>query len=725
MHNIQSASYFGRRSVRWKFLLAAGGSLVITVTALIFSFFYANQQTQDLVRQQMEENLKQSAELYIEELAGEQSLLIQRLFDRSFDRAEMLRSSLLFLKKNSAENQIPAEKLRLSMNQLIQQTVSDNAQMLGIYVVFDKNALDGEDAKFVYAEELAGTSIGRFAPYWARNSDGSVELEVLLEEDLYDTELDDNQMPMNEWYACSMRNNGQACVLNPYLDTVDGEEMLMTSLTLPLKENGRLIGMLGIDFSLADIQSMINQADRRIFDGDGEVILLSHGGLIVGYDAKPALVGEHLKAGNFVSEGSLLNWLKNPKYSVQWQNDGQILEACVPVKFAGNEQPWGMVFELPRESVMARAIALQESLKTANEENTSKITMIAVVVTLLALAIIWLLAARLVAPIRMVADRLQDIATGEGDLTRRLTVNSEDELGALANGFNLFVDKLQGTVKQIAGSVDVAKQSAEQASQISHRTSDGMQQQLSEIDLVASAALEMASTAQEVASHAGRAVSSAQEANNAAEQGKGVIAQTTEAMSSLVDEVSATVPIADRLAQNSDNIDSILEVIEAIAEQTNLLALNAAIEAARAGEQGRGFAVVADEVRTLAGRTQDSISQIREVIDSLKAGTGEVVEAIQKGNDKALITAEQVKETVAVLEQIITHISSIDDISNLISVAATEQHNVAGELSCNVSNIRDVSQSVSAGAEDSAIGSHQLEALMQELQVLVRQFKVK
>ncbi|MCW8327999.1 methyl-accepting chemotaxis protein [Photobacterium sp. SDRW27] len=723
MQSTHSASAMGRRSVRWKFLLAAGGSLVATVVALVFSFLYATQQTQDLVYQKTEENLTLSAEQYIEELANEQSLMIQRFFNRSFDRAEMLSRTLVFMKQNAADHQLTSESLRRSMNQLIEQTVSDNEQMLGIYVVFEPNNLDGEDAKFIGAEELAANSIGRFAPYWARNSDGSVELEVLLEEDLHDTELDDNQLPNNEWYACSMRTQ-RACVLNPYLDTVDGEEMLMTSLTLPLIENGQVIGMLGIDFSLAGIQTMVSQADHRIFNGSGEVMLLSHQGFIVGYDARPELIGQHFSQGGAFAKANLTDWLTKPVEAVSWLNKGETLQARVPVKLSGNEQPWGLVFELPRSDVMARALSLEQTLSAANAANATKILLIGVAITVLALGLLWVLAVRLVAPIRLVAERLQDIASGEGDLTRRLAVNSDDELGALAHGFNQFVDKLQGTVCNISTSVEEAKASAEQASRISHRTSEGMQQQFTEVELVTSASAELASTAQEVANNASQAVSSAKDANTAAEQGKLVIASTTEAMSSLVEEVSATVPVAGRLAQNSDNIDSILEVIEAIAEQTNLLALNAAIEAARAGEQGRGFAVVADEVRSLASRTQDSISQIRQVIDQLKSGTSEVVVAIEKGNDKAQTTASQVSQTVAVLEQIIAHISSIDEISNHIADAATEQRSVAEDLSRNVTNIRDVSQSVSVEAELSAKVGEELEALMLEQQRLVQQFKV-
>lgn len=724
MKDTQSVGLFGNLSVRWKFLLAAGGSLIITASALMVSFLYASDQAQQLVRRQTEHNLKQSAEQYISELANQQSLKMQSFFDGSFDRADMLVKNIVSLKENTDQGLVDSDSLRPLLNQIIKKTVSDHSDMLGLYVVSETEALDNSDVYYVDSEEAASNEAGRFAPYWARSSDGSVELEVLLEEDINDTELDESNTPINEWYACSIRNRN-ACVLNPYLDTVGDEEILMTSLTLPIQSKGQLIGMLGVDFGLNKIQTLITQADQNMFSGHGQVLLLSHGGYVVGYDADQSLVGTHLSETNITGSQALLSWLSQPAYSVNWEDNGETLRAKIPVKLSANSQPWGLVFDVPRQDVMQQALELEKTLNQANRESVTNIFLIGVFITVTVLILNALLAAKLVSPIRVVARSLEDIAGGEGDLTRRLTINSNDEIGALASGFNQFVSKLQGIVTQISTSVSGAKLNAEEASSISQRTNQGMQQQFSEIDLVASASAQLASTAQEVANSASQAVNSAKEANDAAEQGKIVIDSTTHAMESLVAEVSAAVPVADNLAQNSENITSILVVIESIAEQTNLLALNAAIEAARAGDQGRGFAVVADEVRTLAGRTQDSISEIREVINQLKTGTNEVVIAVQKGNENAQQTAEQVNNTVTVLEQIITHIVSIDEISNRISEAAMEQRGVAEELSHNVTNIRDVSQSVSQEADSSARVSQELSNSMSELKGLVQQFKVE
>lgn len=724
MKDTQSVGLFGNLSVRWKFLLAAGGSLIITASALMVSFLYASDQVQQLVRRQTEHNLKQSAEQYISELANQQSLKMQSFFDGSFDRADMLVKNIVSLKENTDQGLVDSDSLRPLLNQIIKKTVSDHSEMLGLYVVSETEALDNSDVYYVDSEEAASNEAGRFAPYWARSSDGSVELEVLLEEDINDTELDESNTPINEWYACSIRNRN-ACVLNPYLDTVGDEEILMTSLTLPIQSKGQLIGMLGVDFGLNKIQTLITQADQNMFSGHGQVLLLSHGGYVVGYDEDQSLVGTHLSETNITGSQALLSWLSQPAYSVNWEDNGETLRAKIPVKLSANSQPWGLVFDVPRQDVMQQALELEKTLNQANRESVTNIFLIGVFITVTVLILNALLAAKLVSPIRVVARSLEDIAGGEGDLTRRLTVNSNDEIGALASGFNQFVSKLQGIVTQISTSVSGAKLNAEEASSISQRTNQGMQQQFAEIDLVASASAQLASTAQEVANSASQAVNSAKEANDAAEQGKIVIDSTTHAMESLVAEVSAAVPVADNLAQNSENITSILVVIESIAEQTNLLALNAAIEAARAGDQGRGFAVVADEVRTLAGRTQDSISEIREVINQLKTGTNEVVIAVQKGNENAQQTAEQVNNTVTVLEQIITHIVSIDEISNRISEAAMEQRGVAEELSHNVTNIRDVSQSVSQEADSSARVSQELSNSMSELKGLVQQFKVE
>ncbi len=328
------------------------------------------------------------------------------------------------------------------------------------------------------------------------------------------------------------------------------------------------------------------------------------------------------------------------------------------------------------------------------------------------------------APIRAVVARLKDIASGEGDLTQRIEIQRQDEIGELAKWFNSFLNKLQSTISQVIDTVSGTRNSAERAAQVAERTSSGMQAQYQEIDLVATAFEELSATALQVSGNAGSAVAAANTTDAAAQEGKYVVADTQEAMRKLMTIINDAQPVVERLSANSDNINDILTVIQGIAEQTNLLALNAAIEAARAGEQGRGFAVVADEVRNLAGRTQNAIVEIQNLISQLQSGTGAVVKAIRDGHDQADETLAKVDLSVQVLEQIIQSVSTIHQMNEQIARAAQEQSRVADEINRNVSNIRDVSHTIRAEAATSAENGRELSVLADKQQQLVGQFKV-
>ncbi|WP_311568347.1 methyl-accepting chemotaxis protein [Photobacterium arenosum] len=383
-----------------------------------------------------------------------------------------------------------------------------------------------------------------------------------------------------------------------------------------------------------------------------------------------------------------------------------------------------MVIQLPAEKVLVEATALDNAIQKQRDESSAIQLMASLMIAAAGLLMLWFAAARLVAPIRQIAERLKDIASGEGDLTQRLHVGQQDELGELATWFNRFLDKLQHTISQVIIAVDEVGTTANEAAQVASHTRDGSQAQFKEVDMVATASEEMSQTAEQVVSHTETAVGAARDADSAAVEGQSVIHASAESMNHLVSRMETAVPVARDLERNSEDINQILQVIAGISEQTNLLALNAAIEAARAGEQGRGFAVVADEVRQLASRTQDSVGQIRNVIEVLQQGTRDVVNAIEEGNQLAGDTAHQVSEAVASLERITEAVRAIQSMNEQIMHAAGEQRAVAGEVNRNVSNIRELSETILGQAENSATIGQRLTSLSHKQQELAGQFKV-
>ncbi|MBW3760806.1 methyl-accepting chemotaxis protein [Aeromonas jandaei] len=709
-------------SVQGRITLIAGCCLLVTAAALVASSLYNANKMQAQVRQATMHEAQQSAENWMKAMGAEQAAKVTSYLDEAYFRATLLAENVLFQRKNAADNFVHSEALRGAINQQLHDAAASSTNLLGVYAVFEPDQLDGEDSNYQGSSEIGSNDKGRFSTYWAYDN-GKLVPEVQNEDVLADETPTASGGVENEWYRCSIRTKA-LCLLEPYLDDVGDKKVLITSVSTPLLENGNLLGMVGVDISLTALQNLVSTMDKELYDGKGRILLVSHEGRVAGADQFDVTLGRALDQKYQGLAADLKGWLNQGQELSHWSSDGSILQTFVPVTMRGTDRKWGIYIELPRAVVLASAQQLQEALASESSRSVATQLGIGALISLLALSFIWLMARQIVAPIRAVVARLKDIATGEGDLTQRIEIHRQDEIGELAKWFNSFLNKLQSTISQVIATVEGTRTSAEQAAYVAERTSNGMQTQYQEVDLVATAFEELSATALQVSGNASSAVAAANETDAAAQEGKHVVADTQEAMRKLMAIINNALPVVERLSANSDNINDILTVIQGIAEQTNLLALNAAIEAARAGEQGRGFAVVADEVRNLAGRTQNAIVEIQKLISELQSGTGAVVKAIHDGHGQADQTLGKVDLSVRVLEQIIQSVSTIHQMNEQIARAAQEQSRVADEINRNVSNIRDVSHTIRAEAATSAENGRELSALADKQQQLVGQFKV-
>ena len=349
---------------------------------------------------------------------------------------------------------------------------------------------------------------------------------------------------------------------------------------------------------------------------------------------------------------------------------------------------------------------------------------VAVVVLLLIAAAGMLLANTILRPLNLMKANLDDIAAGEGDLTRRLTITSQDELGALAGSFNRFVDKIHGLVRQITEMTSQLTGLVNQVSDQAQRSDQAMERQRHETDQVATAINEMSAAAQEVAKSAQNAAVAAQQTDEEGQAAKRVVAGSIVKIHALVDDIRSSGVSLDSLQKDVSSIVSVLGVIRSIAEQTNLLALNAAIEAARAGEAGRGFAVVADEVRALASRTQISTQEIQGMIDRLQAGTQSAVEAMRRSSEAGDGTSAQANEAGASLDTMAQLIATINSMNAQIASAAEEQTAVAEEINRSVHQIAVAVDNVAGETQLGAQTSRSLADLGQRLGSLVGQFRI-
>ncbi|SEB91555.1 methyl-accepting chemotaxis protein [Pseudomonas saponiphila] len=375
--------------------------------------------------------------------------------------------------------------------------------------------------------------------------------------------------------------------------------------------------------------------------------------------------------------------------------------------------------------IAINAAGARSASQAAGEHYSGAITgivIVAVIAALLTIVLALLLTRSIVTPLNKALNAAEVIAGG--NLRQVIEVDGKDEPARLLRALSEMQASLRRTIEQIAGSATQLASASEELSAVTEEASRGVQQQNTEIEQAATAVNEMTAAVEEVARNAVSTSEASQHSTQAAREGRDRVVQTVEAIQTMAQDVQGTALMIEGLAAQGRDIGKVLDVIRAIAEQTNLLALNAAIEAARAGEAGRGFAVVADEVRALAHRTAQSTQEIEKMVAGIQNGTGEAVESMQQSNQRTQSTLQLARAAGESLEQIAESINQINERNLVIASASEEQAQVSREVDRNLVNIRDLATQSAAGADQTSAASHELSRLAVDLNTMVGRFVI-
>ncbi|CAJ1766390.1 Methyl-accepting chemotaxis protein McpA [Aeromonas jandaei] len=506
------------------------------------------------------------------------------------------------------------------------------------------------------------------------------------------------------WYQDAVKA-GQLIVTTPYVSVT--MQKLVVTLSEPVRHQGELVGAVGANLAL---DKLIDEVLAMQVQGEGYAMLLDSSGLIVGHPNKELALKQIGELSPDLSAATFQQWgRENNELHAATLDGRDVLLAVQPVP--GTDWLLAMVMyrdvlEAPLASLLWQLVGLT------------------LVLMLVFSALLTAMFKYLFADLGRVAGALHDIAHGEGDLTVHIDTRSQDEVGQLARNFNQFVARLHGIVSRLRDvTVELAAQSRAQAAG-AHSRSQRVRQQQDEIVMVATAVTEMASATQEIAGNAEFAATTSGEAVKLAVAGQSQVGQSQRSITGLADEVADASQIINELDAHAQKISGILATISGIAEQTNLLALNAAIEAARAGEQGRGFAVVADEVRVLSRRTHDSTDEIQQMIETLQQTTRRAVGGMETSRQLAGTSVEDAESANQSLARINEAIGSISDMATQIAAAAEEQTSVTSEISRNTENIRHVSQELAEQANQEAAQAAELKALTERLEQEIGRFRL-
>ncbi len=598
---------------------------------------------------------------------------------------DQVKSNAKFLARNPIVKAVPQETNVYMGSERMMDPASGHPDEAAIFELYTQFGQTHEELLYVYL----GTPSGGFIQYPAESLGG----------------YDPRQRP---WYKMGMANPNEAGITDAYQGVTGGP---MVSVMHQIKSDlGQPVGVQSLDVSLSTLTEILTSIR---LGKSGYLILIENSGTV--------LADHKVKSNNFKNikdirsplYQELTSRLRSGTSEKYFTTEHQGMDVAVTTYFS-EELGWHFIGIIDHDEINGPAYAMSLT-----------IFVIALVIAAIAVVVGIGLSQKLVAPIQVVAKGLKDIADGKGDLTQRLEVNSNDETGQLANWFNQFLGSIHNLVLDIKNDSQLLSEKSKQIGLVVEDIKNASHEQESAIENSAHSTSNMADTAQEVANNCSSTLEMVSNAESSAKHGTSIIVAMVEDVNKLSGTISESATAMKELENESSNITQILSVIRGIAEQTNLLALNAAIEAARAGEQGRGFAVVADEVRTLAKRSHDATEEIDTMLNNLVDKTRFVSSKMGSSLTQSEQATSQSESANQSFEDISLAVGQIRESLDEIARSAEQQHQSSQQIDTNISDIGDSVKGIAHSSDNLAENAHELKHLSTELNKLVGKFKVK
>ncbi|MCL1482566.1 methyl-accepting chemotaxis protein [Marinobacter sp. M3C] len=656
-------------------LLVMGVSMVITAQVSLSQMEgRLVSETSQLVQRIVMDRLSATAGEYGEEISGQ--------LNAALKVPDVVGS---IIEENIAAGS-SSQVSRSGLSDAVRAVLTSEGYLSAMYAQFEPNAYDGLDRYFNDGLDDHSTDIGTLEIYYIRDSKGNVQLERVEDpEEKYDETLNEFGAREAEWYLCPMETK-TACIMEPYnYEIAEGYTELMTTLVVPIMNGQEFAGVVGVDINLETLQKTVKAISQQLYDGQSRVTLLSEQGLIVAASHNSDALARPL--AEVMPE--LASEMAGLHRSGGRYDDGETLAVSYPVHITDTGGEWSLLVELPRATALAELDEITTLLSEEVAATAQRQLLVGIIVSILAVLLLIVVVRSVVRPLDEIRDRMNNLSSADGDLTRELDIDTHAELIDLAGGFNTFLRRLRDMINDLkAVNVRVHQQAADVGT-IARDTEENTARQHREVDGVVTAMNEMSAAAGEVAGFASESAENARKAQDGIRFTQSTLGSAVEGVSALAGDMVEASEAIGHVASRSDEINRILDVIRGVAEQTNLLALNAAIEAARAGEQGRGFAVVADEVRTLASRTRQSTDEISQMIDGLQQDVKQAVGVINAGVDRATMAVEGTREADHSLATVVTRIDTIVEHVIQVATAAEEQNSVSEEINHNLTAIGD------------------------------------